>query len=190
MAVERKLPGWGMWGRWVLLSAVGFTASAFVGMCLAWAVVGIVPTGETTPKFFSMAYLDTIRASITLGREDPIGELSGGRDLRYSVFFGPGGELFYWSMTIVLGGLMQWLVLRRHAERAVWWALPVPLAFAYHGLTADNPLTVGGGISLLVFHAKDFGILGALYSMIVGVPLVWFLRRSYRQDKRVGNASL
>ena len=180
MAVERKLPGWGFWGRWVLLSAVGFTASAFVGMCLAWAVVGIVPTGETTPTFLSMAYLDTMA-----GPWDPW------HDLKYSAFFGPGGKLFYWSVTIVLGGLMQWLVLRRHTERAVWWALPVPLAIAYHGLTADNPLTpVGGGVTLIAFYAKDFGIGGALYSMIVGIPLVWFLRRSYRKAKRVGNASM
>ncbi len=179
MAVQRKLPRWGFWGRWVLVSAVGFTASAFVGMCLAWAVVGIVPTGETTPKFFSMAYLDTMA-----------GPWDQWHDLKYSAIYAPGGELFYWSVTIVLGGLMQWLVLRRHAERAVWWALPVPLAVAYQGLTADNPLPVGGGIWLLATDAKDFGILAALYSMIVGIPLVWFLRRSYRKAKRVGNASV
>ncbi len=167
-----------------MVSAVGFTASAFVGMCLAWAVVGVVPTGEATPKFFSRAYLDSMLESMFGPGEDL------GHDLRYSAFFGPGGELFYWGVTIVLGGLMQWLVLRRHAERAVWWALPVPLAVAYHGLTADNPLPVGGGIWLLATDAKDFGILGALYSMIVGVPLVWFLRRSYRKAKRVGNASM
>lgn len=180
MAIERKLAGWSFWGLWVLLSFVGFTASAFLGMCLAWAVVGIVPTGETTPEFFSMAYFDAM-----FGPDE-----ERWHDLKYSAFFGPGGEVFYWSVTIVLGGLMQWLVLRSRAERAVWWALPVPLAVAYHGLTADNPLPVGGGVTLIVFYAKDLGILGALYSMIVGVPLVWFLRRSYRKAKRVGNAYL
>ena len=179
MAVESKLPGWGMWGRWVLLSAVGFTASAFVGMCLAWAVVGIVPTGETTPKFFSMAYLDTMA-----GPWDPW------HDLKYSAVYAPGGEFIYWSVMIALGGLMQWLVLRRHVGWARWWALPVPLIFAYYGLTDPTPLHVGGGVTLIAFFAKDFGLLGTFYGAIVSIPLVWLLRRSYRKDKRVGNASM
>ncbi len=189
MAVERKLPGWGFWGRWVLVSAVGFGLGAFVGMCLAWGVVGVGPTGETTPKFFSMAYLDTIRESITLGREDPIGELSGGRDLRYSAFYAPGGELLLYSVMIGLGGLTQWLFLRRRFALARWWVLPVPLYFGFLDLMG-GPLRVGGGVTLIAFYAKDFALGGAVFGAIVGVPLVWFLRRSYRKSKRVGNASL
>ena len=126
-AVERQPPGWGFWGRWVGVSAVGFGLAAFLGMCLAWATVGVEPTGEATPRFFSMAYLDTMRESIALGRDDPIGELSGGRDLRYSAIYAPGGEFISWSVAIVLAGLMQWRFLRRHVGWAQWWALPVPL---------------------------------------------------------------
>ncbi len=165
-----------------MVSAVGFTASAFVGMCLAWAVVGIVPTGETTPKFFSMAYLDTMA-----------GPWDQWHDLKYSAIYAPGGEFIYWAVTIALGGLMQWLVLRRHIGWARWWALPVPLYFLYFGLLdlmAANPLRVGGGVTLIAFFAKDFGLLGTFYGAIVGIPLVWLLRRSYRKARSNGNASV
>ena len=181
MPVDRKLPGSGFWGQWVLVSALGVGLGAFLGMCLAWGVVGVEPTGETTPKFFSMAYFDTMRASIALGRDDPIGELSGGRDLRYSAFYAPGGEFFMYTVMIALGGLTQWLFLRRRLAWARWWVLPVPLYFGFVYLTKENVLAVGGGIWLVPFIAKDFALLGALSSAIVGIPLVWLLRRSHRK---------
>ncbi len=180
MAVERKLPGWGFWGRWVLVSAVGFGLGAFLGMSLAWATVGVVATGsEVTPAFFSMAYLD-VQAN---------GTYEQWHDLKYSAIFAPGGEFILYTVAMVVGGLMQWLVLRRHVGWARWWALPVPLIFAYYGLTDPTPLHVGGGVTLIAFYAKDFGIGGALYSMLVGIPLVWLLRRSYRKARSGADSS-
>ncbi len=118
MAVDRELPGWGLWGRWVLASAAGFGFGEFLGMSLAWATVGVVSTGsDVTPTFFSMAYLETM------------GEPGdAGRALRYSAIYAPGGEFILLTVEIVVGGLMQWLVLRRHLGWARWWALPVPLS--------------------------------------------------------------
>ncbi len=178
MAVERKLPGWGFWGRWVLVSAVGFGLGAFLGMSLAWATVGVVATGsEVTPAFFSMAYLD-VQAN---------GTYEQWHDLKYSAIYAPGGEFIYWAVTIALGGLMQWLVLRRHIGWARWWALPVPLYFLYFGFLdlMGGPLPVGGGVTLIAFYAKDFGIGGAFLGAIVGIPLVLLLRRSYRKPEKV-----
>lgn len=47
MMVEGKLPGWGFWGRWAVASAAGYGFSAFLGMCVAWAVVGVEDQGTT-----------------------------------------------------------------------------------------------------------------------------------------------
>ena len=180
MAVERKLPGWGFWGRWVLVSAAGFGLGAFLGMSLAWATVGVVATGsEVTPTFFSMAYF---HAMYEPGWER-------WHDIKYSAIYAPWGEFILWTVAIAVGGFMQWLVLRRHVGWARWWALPVPLYVAYVGLT-DTPFVVGGGVILIAYYAKDFAIGGAILGAIVGIPLVLLLRRSYRKSNRDGTASL
>ena len=176
MTVDRKLPGWGFWGRWVLVSASGFGLGAFLGMCLAWATIGVVATGsEWTPTFFSMGYLqDSDHAT----------------DIRRSAVFAPWGEFTYWTVAMVSGGIMQWLVVRKHVGWARWWALPVPAWFGFIGLTDPDPLYVGGGVTLLAFHAKDFALAGTFYGAIVGIPLVWLLRRAYRKSDNDGKAPL
>ena len=120
----------------------------------------------------------------------PVGASSRWHDLKYSAIYALGGEFILWTVAIAVGGLMQWLVLRRHVGWARWWALPVPLYFGFLGLTKTVTLHVGGGIWLIAFYAKDFGLGGTFYGAIAGIPLVWLLRRSYRKAKRVGNASL
>ena len=170
MAVERKHPGWAFWGRWVLASAAGFGFGSFLGMSLAWAVVGVVATGtvEGTPEFFSLLYLD-VKAN---------GTYEQWHDLKYGAFYAPGGDLIVLTVAIAAGGFMQWLVLRGHVGWARWWALPAPLWVGFVSLM-DDPAAVGGGVTLLAYYAKDFAILGALLGAILGIPLVWFLRRSY-----------
>ena len=101
--------------------------------------VGVVATGsEVTPRFFSMAYLDAM-----------FGAGEQWRVLKYSAFYAPGGEFLLYSVMIALGGLTQWLFLRRHVGWAHWWALPVPLYFGFVYLTKEVTLAVGGGIWLI-----------------------------------------
>ena len=178
VTVERKLPGWGFWVRWVCVSAGGFCLGAFLGMSLAWATVGVVAAGsEVTPEFFSLHYLDV--------KEN--GTYEEWHALKYSAVSAPGGEIISWTTAIAVGGLMLWFFLRKQVRWARWWALPIPLSFVLWGLMADvwhldATSPVGGGVTLLAYYAKDFGLMGALCGAIVGVALVWFLRRSYRKS--------
>ena len=58
---HRRLPGWSFWASWVAASATGLGFGAFLGMCVAWVVVGVETTGsEWTPTFFSLEYLRDI----------------------------------------------------------------------------------------------------------------------------------
>ena len=107
-----------------------------------------------------------------------------------NAIFAPGGEFIYWAVSMALGGLMQWLVLRGQVQWARWCVLPVPLFFGFIGLIDPDPLHVGGGITLIAFHVKDFALAGTFCGAVVGIPLVLLLRRSYRKSKRDGNASL
>lgn len=168
MAQPQKIPGWAFWARWLLASAVGFGAGAFLGMCLAWATVGVVTTdGAWTPEFFSTAYLaDSVNATA----------------VRRSAIFAPGGEFMLWTAAVVVGGFMQWLVVRQQPRWAHWWALPVPLFVGFIGLTDPDRFFVGGGLPLLAYHAKDFALGGLVFGTIVGTPLVLLLRRRSRQS--------
>lgn len=172
MRIKRTLPGWGYWGKWILLSFFGFTLASFLGMSLAWMVVGVDATGnEWTPKYFSMAYLDTMFS------EDD----DRWRTIKYSAYYAQGGELIYRIVTVAIGGTIQWMFLRKYTSKAWLWAIPVPLSEVIYFLSTSFKLPIGGGVWLIAFYAKDFGIFAAFYSLILGLPLVWYLRRTYRR---------
>jgi hypothetical protein len=167
VGVELKLPGWGLFARWVLASGAGFGIGAFVGMSLAWATVGVIPiAGGWTPTFLSPTYPIEWQVLNEAQRSSLLG-----------AYFAPGGELILWTTAVIAGAAAQWLVVRKQARWARWWVLPVPLMVGVIGLTDPDVFNVAGGVLQIALHSKDFALTGMFYGSIAGALLIFFLRR-------------
>lgn len=75
-------------------------------------------------------------------------------------------------------GILQWLVLRRHAASAWWWLLASPVGWAAgylagraaDGVVSSLPLSETLGLALL------FGVFGTVYGAITGVVIAWLMQ--------------
>ena len=74
-----------------------------------------------------------------------------------------------WLVGLVVAGMFQWLVLRRHISRAGWWLLASFVAWA-----------AGTGISVALPECRgpcSAAVFGAVIGAITGIALAWLLRQ-------------
>ena len=74
-----------------------------------------------------------------------------------------------WLVGLLVAGVFQWLVLRRHIYRATWWLL---VSFA--------GFVTGSGISVAIpgcLGPCSAAVLGAVLGAMTGIALAWLLRQ-------------
>jgi len=73
-----------------------------------------------------------------------------------------------------VGGVAQWLILRRQVRRVGWWILASAVGWAV-GLAVGWAVgwAVGGAVGLAV----GWAVGGAVSGIITGTVLVWLLRQ-------------
>ena len=90
-------------------------------------------------------------------------------------------------------GTPQWLMLRRHVQRAVWWIPANVLAWvpgmvlAFYG--ADIIFSVGIGMTTIVLAIGTLVAIGAVVGAIHGLALVWLVH-SQRPRQRGKHAMI
>ncbi|MDA2926004.1 hypothetical protein MYX78_02030 [Acidobacteria bacterium AH-259-G07] len=141
---------------------IGTILGTVVGMIVGW----IVLAGRfwrrwmlaSTVGFGVGSVLGFIVAQAVVGKV--------GRDPQGGPVFGSGGDLIVGALAMLLGGIMQWLVLRRQVSWAGLWALASPVGFALL-------VAVTGGVPGVV----GCTIFGAMISAVTGIVLLRLLRR-------------
>ena len=131
---DRRPIGWLSLFLWVLASAVGWSLIPFLELGVVFPVLGALFSGQTAAEMseFSYAFQGAI----------------------FGIFLG-----------ILFGaviGVLQWLVLRRHIERAYWW-----IAATVAGLVLGTPL---GIVALRPMFAGPTGT-GELSSLLYFILL-------------------
>ena len=137
-------------------------------------------TDETKPDRRSFWFPWLVASTVGFGLGSGIGRALAaaavgtvGSDPQGGSILGPGGPLLGCAVAVSVGGIMQWLVVRRRVSLAGLWVLPTAALFAsYVVATGDMPALAGGAV---------FGLaLGAL----TGIPLALLLRRSSQKIRR------
>ncbi len=195
MNTNQKAVGWGFWLRWVLASvlgsavglAIGGSASAAIGEGFAgMGTVGVIfgaLLGTTQwlvmRKYVALTgwwalatafgyFLAGIVTEQWVFRQVPYSEVA----VPFIVSFGAVGG--------IVGGTMQWLVLRKHVARAGWWVLASIVGLVVGmGIAVPVAMALGqtGGIEFMM--VLGLGILfGVGVGVIPGAALVWLLRQS------------
>jgi hypothetical protein len=167
-------PGCGMWFAWVFTSTVG----AAVGWILGWQVSFIIPgifstimLGAVTGLVIGSLQWLVLRAQFNRSALWILAT-SAGWAIGFSlgVFTAQSFELIDWSFGLAAGivtgavvGVSQWLYLSRRVPRALLW---IPL----------STFALASGFIYYRAEAVWIGLLfGALYGIVTGVGLVWFL---------------
>jgi hypothetical protein len=145
--------GWGLWLQWVLASILGFGAGTTIGDALA----NLIPA-MTCTQSFSDSFIDRLT-------NFPCIQPS------------PGLILIVFILGLV-GGFMQWLVLRGRIAGTDWWILATTLGFPIALVIATRAeMSVGGdSIAAPIF-------LGVLFGVLSGI-LPWLIL--YRRVPRAG----
>jgi hypothetical protein len=190
MNADQKEVSRGFWLQWTLASAIGFSVAAIFASGLSFALFprdtfdivtglsfGIVfgalgglaqwlvlrkqfpGTGLWVPTS-AFGFLIAAGTATSMGQQLNSNALA----LLFAVIFG------------VIGGLMQWLILRRHGMGMVWWLTPnllgslLGIALAIPVINAMYETEYYG---LFVLFGAAFG---AGLGIITGGPLDWLLR--------------
>jgi hypothetical protein len=158
--VERLRFSWRLWLCWVLVTAWGLLVGSFVGG-LEGGVVGGVLAGVLQ---WLMLRRHIPRAgwwvlATTLGLA-AAGALSAG-----GWWFQSAGR---WALGVevglIVGGVLQWVVLRRHVARAGWW---VPATAASGALALAVGVSMGVSVFLAVGRRME-GLPGLYFATAVG----------------------
>ena len=142
---------------WVVVSALGFL---FIGVMFHYP--GAIPVGDFVAFDLPFALLELFTLIFNLG----------------AALFG----LVLATLTGLLVGLLQWLVLRNRVSHAVWW-IPVSLVGWYLAwLLGTLALNTTGPLNLAWIpvigedpHAVFSLVFGVVYSAISGVFWLWLL---------------
>ena len=200
MAMERSAIGWGFWGRWVLVTAVGYAVGFLLGFVIGHVLWGNIIFGVSVGAGVGFMQWRILRpfvprsgwwvpasmAGLTLS----FGLYAVVRNLWPGIPFDlgwPGGVLG-WGLTLVLGGILlgmpQQSILRRHGGGAAWW---VPASAAGWGLSVFGlaiPPDMSGGyagaLAVLLFLRNGLlapAVAGIILGATTGAGLVWLLRR-------------
>jgi hypothetical protein len=182
--------GWRLWLAWMLMSTIG-VAAVFVLTSAVAMLVGAVLGGGAEDKVPFVPFVGFsfgVMQWLVLRRHIPragwwvLASTAGwiaGLGVPAVVFkvvegIAPGAiepEVFAVAFFVAVGtavGMLQWLVLRRHAPQAGWWVLASIVGWAALGLIVGKSLD----------KATDLVALAAVPPAITGGALVWLLPQS------------
>jgi hypothetical protein len=194
----------GLWLMWVVASSVGFASALGAFLVYSDAGRGDFSAGVSTIGFFLTALIVTISPGFLhwlilrqrfshAGWWIPasgIGSVLGFIMLTWGIAVADtkGGDVGFWPIfhgwvapgaAVLIGGAlagtMQWLVLRRWVANAGWWIPASSIAWVAVTWTYFT-LTRGNDVRLFLSAAAS----GALSGAIMGLTLVWLLRRGCR----------
>jgi hypothetical protein len=183
--------GWGFWLRWVLASFLGSAAGVVIGGS-AGSAIGEGFAGMGTVGVIFGALLGTMqwlvmRKYVALtgwwALATAFGYFLAGiateqwvfRQVPYSQVAVPA-IVSFGAVGGIVGGIMQWLILRQHVARSGWWVV-VSLVGLALGIGIGGPVALTlGQTGRGVESAIVFGVLFAVgVGAIPGAMLVWLL---------------
>jgi hypothetical protein len=196
MNANQMNTGRGYWLAWFLASVMGFGMGALLGMGFAYGLFNRDPfdtiMGVTmgtvmgaTGGYFQWVVLRERIARIGLwGLASALGfGLAMG-----AVIAADAGENYAMAGVLIgsvygaAGGILHWLILRRHVARAGWWLLANMLGswVGVIGIPATVAISEAGNwdLGLMIFGL----VFGAGHGAITGIALVWLLRQSPSGD--------
>jgi hypothetical protein len=192
MNENQNSTGRGYWLGWFLASVLGYGLGAMLGFSL---IYNLSPTdtfdatrdilsgtvmGVTGGYFQWMVLTQRLGGTGLWGLASALGF---GTAMAASAAVSPNADPALAGFLIVavfgvVGGILQWLILRRNVPRAGWWLLASLLGSL---LGAIGPFTAvaisetgNWGLALMAFGV----IFGAANGAITGAALVWLLRQS------------
>jgi hypothetical protein len=192
MKTEQVDTGRGYWLAWFLLSALGYGMGAILGFSFIYnlsptdtfdATRGIMSgilMGATGGYFQWVVLNERISGAGLWGLASALGF---GSAMGASAAANPddnpamAGFLIV-SVFGVVGGILQWLILRRKVPRAGWWLLANLLGSLVGAIGPSTAVAISetGNWGLVLMA---FGLLfGAGNGAITGAALVWLLRQS------------
>jgi len=194
MNTKQNNVGWGFWLRWVVASFLGFVVGGVVGGFAGYAIdeFGIAGLAVFGAMFGAiggvMQWLVLRRHVAQTGGwvvATAVGYTLAGitTALIFRLFMNTSAALVgivaFGAVAGVVGGIMQWLVLRRNVARAGWWVLASILGLVV-GMGVGAPVAMAlGQAGHVIESTVVFGILfGAGVGAIPGAALVWLLRQS------------
>ncbi len=188
--------GWTLWIGWVLANIAGavvgfplamaalwlvtvmnianeraifpYVLFPIVGICIGgmqWFILRRYTAGAGIWVLFTAAVWPLCYAFIGLAIQGVIGV--GG-----ATFAGPSAWVITFALIGAMLGGIQWLVLRRHFDRAGWWVLASAAGFAIFAV-------FGSQIDILALIV----LLGAIPGATTGAALVWLLHQSLHTEQ-------
>jgi len=131
--------GWGLWFQWVLASIFGYGVGAAIGNAVATSI---------PPMTCAQSSTDSLIDRLT----------------NFPCIL-PGLDLALLVVILgLVGGFMQWLVLRRRIARASWW---VPASGL--GLPIALVIAVGAGMSLGGNSLAAPVLMGVVFGVLSGI---------------------
>jgi hypothetical protein len=193
--------GWGLWLQWLAATAIGWAAGEAMASFVPedTILLGTVHAAVLGLALGTMQWLILRRHIEMAGRwvlATLIGSAVGGA-VGLAASFAAGATVIQpWALLpfgIALGGC-QWFVLRTRFAGAGWWtlayALGLPVSFVVGlvvsfsvGFEWENVDAIFRVVSLTFFGA----VAGAVFGMLSGGLLVWFLRHP-RLDAELATA--
>jgi len=136
--------GWGLWFQWVLASIFGYGVGAAIGNAVATSI---------PPMTCAQSSTDSLIDRLT----------------NFPCIL-PGLDLALLVVILgLVGGFMQWLVLRRRIARASWW---VPASGL--GLPIALVIAVGAGMSLGGNSLAAPVLMGVVFGVLSGI-MPWLI---------------
>ena len=192
MNANQMNPGRGYWLAWFLASAIGYGLGAILGFSF---IYNLSPTDtfDATRGIMSGIVMGTLGGYfqwVVLNERISGAGLWG---LASALGFGSAmgasaaaipddnpamaGFLIV-SVFGVVGGILQWLILRRNVPRAGWWLLANLLGSLVGAIGPSTAVAISEtgnwGLALMAFGM----MFGAGNGAITGATLVWLLRQS------------
>jgi hypothetical protein len=192
MNTERKNIGWGFWLAWVLISILGFSFGALLGANVAYGLFDREAFDATMGVTLGLVLGATCGFMQWVVLRERIAETGWwvlASALGFAAFFAtPGAVGFKENPAIagilgvivlgLVGGTLQWLILRRHVERAGWWLVATMFGALIGEIGFPVSIAIGAtgnyGLSVIVLGL----IFGAGYGAITGGALVGLLSQA------------
>jgi hypothetical protein len=196
MNTSQNNVGWGFWLEWVRASVIGFGVGAFVGFVIPIyanfnnPVVFAISFGTVLGAAGGLAQWLVLRKWITgINLWAPASALgfaiATGMAVSMDQQAASNSNTFAFLLAAVFGvtgGLMQWLILRKHGVTVGWW-LAANLLGSLLGIALATPsiAALGSGnrypSALFILILLWFGAaLGVGLGVTTGGALVWLLR--------------
>lgn len=184
--------GRGYWLAWFLASATGYGMGALLGLFFAYGIFDRDPfdilmgvtlgtvMGATGGYFQWVVLRERLAGAGLWGLASALGfGLTMGTIIAADIGenYAMAGVLIG-SIFGVVGGILQWLILRRKVSRAGWWLL-ANLFGSLFGAIALPIASVIFAVGKWELGVMTFGLVfGAGNGAITGAALVWVLRQS------------